>query len=93
MLTLFLKLHAQPWTAAGSSMPDFYLNRHVLESDLILAHSKVAAVSLMEWDVTFWARLSVRRNGRVAEHCEHFTFNKPKWKEKCMKVPDESRDY
>lgn len=61
---IFLELHAQPWTVAASPMPDFYLNRQLSETALIFVHFKVAAVSLIKGDITFWefsAHLSVRR--------------------------------
>lgn len=64
------KLHAQPWTAADSSTPDFYLNRQVLETALILVHFKAAAISLIK-DVTFWelsAHLSMGRKGRELQN-------------------------
>lgn len=66
-----LKLHAQPRTAADSSTPDFYLNRQVLESALILVHFKAAAISLIKGDVTFWelsAHLSMGRKGRELQN-------------------------
>lgn len=71
---IFLEQHAQPWTAAASSMPDFYLNRQLLESAFILVHLKVVPISLIKGDVIFWepdAHLSVGRKKRLAEHSEH----------------------
>lgn len=66
-----LKLHAQQWTAEDSSMPDFYLNRQILESALILVHFKAAAISLIKGDVTFWeldAHLSMARKWRELQN-------------------------